>query len=948
MPIAYLPPSKQRSHRPPMVRRFRLHRLFSRTLLARLLVAGGVLVVAGAFSFVALFAWYSRDLPDPKRIRDRDIEQSTKIYDRTGERLLYEIHGEKKRTVIDFAEIPETVKWATITAEDRDFYKHKGFDLKGILRAVLRNILTLDPSGQGGSTITQQFIKNSILTSEKTVTRKLKELVLAYQIERRFTKDEILALYFNEIPYGSNAYGVEAASQTYFGKSAKELTLAESALIASLPQAPTFYSPYGNHVDRLNTRQHLILDAMVDQGYITREQADAAKQEKLVYRERRDGITAPHFVFYVRELLAGKYGERTVEQGGLKVTTTLDMEHQEAAEAAIAEFGERNATRYNATNAGLVSIDPHNGKVLAMVGSRDYFDTEHDGNVNVTLSPRQPGSSFKPIVYLTAFERGYTPETMLFDLVTNFSTGSGKPYTPHNYDGREHGPLSMRKALAGSLNIPAVKTLYLASIKNVLDNADKLGYTTLKERDRYGLSLTLGGGEVRLLDHTSAFATLANEGVRNVVTPILKVEDRHGKTLEEFKKHEIRVFDTERVRQLTSILTDNSARSFIFGANSPLVLPDRPVAAKTGTTNDFRDGWTMGFTPSLAAGVWTGNNDNTPLKRGADGVVVAAPIWHSYMARVLKGTTVEQFKKPRPDPVEKGVLRGQIDVVRRLPVDKVSKRVIPESCRDTYPKQFVVEQDFKETHTILHWVERDNPRGAAPENPAADPQYGAWEAPVRSWASKRGYPDLKKLQYEDCHRRDVITKPAVTITAPTEGATITTQTTTFSADASSTTEKISSVVFALDGITIGTKTSTPYSIAFTNTWAVNGQHTLTVTATDALGTESSARSVFSSALPESLASVRFTKPQANAVFRTTDFPLSVVGTVFAPSGATSVQLFAGDGLLASGEARNGTHEFSIASLSAGNQTLVLRVATAADVTLEATLPLTIQSDARAE
>lgn len=914
-----------------------------RRFLSWFLVATATIVTIGAISVVVVFAIFSRDLPDPNKITDRVVAQSTKIYDRTGEHVLYDIHGEEKRTVVDLGNIAETMKKATIVAEDKDFYRHKGFDLRGIIRSVLKNIVNLDPTGQGGSTITQQFIKNSILTPEKSYVRKIKEVVLAYQLEKRFTKDEILKLYLNEIPYGSNAYGVEAAAQNFFGVSAKNLTLAQSTLIASVARAPTYYSPYGNNGEALFARQHLVLDGMASEGYVSKEEAEAAKAEKLVFQPRREGILAPHFVFYVRELLTEKFGEEVVEQGGLKVITTLDMSHQKAAEEAIAESVPKNDERWGASNSAMVSIDTKTGQILAMVGSRDYFDIEHDGNVNVALRPRQPGSSFKPFVYEAAFERGYTPETMLFDLVTNFDTGSGKAYTPHNYDGTEHGPIPMRKALAGSLNIPAVKTLYLAGVNTVLDNAEKLGYTTLQDRERYGLSLVLGGAEVKLLEHTAAYATLSREGVRHPTTPILRVENRSGKTIDQYEKKESRVLDEASVRKINDVLSDNGSRAYIFGSKNFLTLPDRPVAAKTGTTNDYRDAWTLGYTPSLAAGFWSGRNDNTEMKRGADGSVVSAPMWQSYMKKVLAGTPVESFKKPAQNDVKKPVLRGQIDNLKEFPVDKFTEKVIPESCRDTYPKQFMGKKEFKETHTILHWVQRQDPRGPDPADPAKDPQYNAWEKPVLVWAKKHNYPDFARLPMERCDRRDQGAPPTVSVLSPVDESTVADLTTTFSADVAAT-DDIQSVAFVIDGSTIKTLSEAPYSFSYTNTGFTNGLHTLVVTATDVSGATGSATTHFTYALGDDAALLSFLSPQNNAVFSPSDFPLTVQGNVFAPSGLKELSLLHGETVLETKTAPPmGVSVFSIASLPLGSQTLRLLLTPTTGESKTATLTLTIQS-----
>jgi len=676
-------------------------------------------------------AWLSRGLPDPNRLIDREVAQSTKILDRTGETVLYEVHGDEKRTIVDLKEIPDYVKQATIAIEDKDFYEHGGFSLWAIFRTVVTNVFFGKKAG--GSTLTQQFVKNSILTNEKTYTRKLKELVLAYRLEKKFSKDEILQMYFNEIPYGSTAYGVEAASQRYFGKSVRQVNLAEAAILAALPQAPSRYSPYGSRKDLLLARQHYILDLMVKYGYIDPKKAGLAKDYKLEFKEPTEKILAPHFVMYVKEQLAEKYGDKAVEQGGLKITTTLDLFKQQAAEETIREAAEKNKKNYQARNAALVTVDPKTGQILAMVGSCDYFDEKNDGQVNVATSLRQPGSSIKPIVYAAAFLKGYTPNTILYDVVTNFSADPAKKYKPHNYDSKEHGPVSMRKALAGSLNIPAVKTIYLAGIDKVLDLARDLGYTTLNDKDRFGLSLVLGGGEVKLIEHVNAYSAFARDGEKHELASILKVEDKNGKVLEEYKDIKKKVVDANVARMVNDVMSDNGARAFIFGEKNWLTLGSRPVAAKTGTTNDYRDAWTIGFTPSLITGVWVGNNDNSAMKRGADGSQVAAPIWNKYMKRVLGDTPIEYFKKPDIPKTGKPVLDGESGIDNKIKIDRASGLLATELT----PLSFVEEKTFAQPHTILYYINKNNPRGDAPKNPAADPQFNLWEAPILAWAAKQ-------------------------------------------------------------------------------------------------------------------------------------------------------------------------------------------------------------------
>lgn len=692
------------------------------------LAGAAVLFVAGVFLF------FSKDLPDPGKINKRVIIESTKIFDRTGAKLLYEVHGEEKRTLISFEEMPDTVKYSTIVLEDQDFYSHHGIQFSSIIRAALKDVLRRGVA-QGGSTITQQFIKNSILTPEQTMSRKIKEVILALEMEWVFSKDEILGMYLNEIPYGSNAYGIQAAAQTFFGKDAKNLGLDEAALLAALPKAPTYYSPYGSHQEDLKARQVVALERMADLGYISKETADEAIasdvfSKLLPFRER---IEAPHFVMYVKEYLEAKYGEQVVEQGGLKVYTTLDWDKQQIAQKAVKEGADKNITSWNAANAALVAIDPKTGQILAMVGSKDYFDESVDGNVNVAIRDRQPGSSFKPYVYLTAFKRGYTPETIIYDVETEFSTDTGENYKPQNYDGKTRGPVKMKEALGMSLNIPAVKTLYLAGVKDAISVAKSLGITTLNQPERYGLSLVLGGGEVKLLDHTSSFGTLATGGVRHPKTAILKIENTNGEILEEFIPNEgERVIEEKYVAMVDHILSTNDYRAPVFGSNSPLRFDSRPVAAKTGTTNEFRDGWTVGFTPSIAVGVWAGNNDNSPMRAGADGVNVAAPIWRAFLDQVLGNYAIEQFPKYEEEKTGKNILDGKIDEKEDVKVCEIPGKdneycLANEYCTDSEKKNFI------EGHTILWYVKKEDPRDDYPKEPQKDPQFANWEKAVKRW-----------------------------------------------------------------------------------------------------------------------------------------------------------------------------------------------------------------------
>jgi 1A family penicillin-binding protein len=784
------------------------------------------LILVCLFSIFVYF-WIAKDLPDPNKLIEREIRQSTKIYDREGKTVLYEIFTDQRRTLVELHQISPYLIHATIAAEDKYFYEHKGFSFKSILRALIMNILK-GKKIQGGSTITQQLIKNAILKPEKTYARKLRELILAYQIEKKFSKDEILKMYLNEIPYGSNAYGVEAASQIYFGKKASELTLDEAALLAALPKAPSYYSPYGENKDKLIARRNYILKEMLDLGFILKEEYEKAKETDTLkkIRPKKERMIAPHFVMYVKDQLIEKYGHRMVEQGGLKVITTLDLKKQKIAEEAILK-NEENLKKFGATNASLVAIDVKTGEILAMVGSKDYFDESIDGYVNVALSPRQPGSSFKPIIYAKLFEKGYTPETILFDVVTNFGPdGSGKDYIPKDYDEKERGPITIRKALAGSLNIPAVKALYLAGLDNVLDLAEKMGYTTFKDRSRFGLAIVLGGGEVKLLEHTAAFSIFAREGIKIPISSILRVEDANGKVLEE-KKEVVpeRVLDEEVCRKINDILSDNSARAFIFGEKNYLTLPNRPVAAKTGTTQNWRDAWTIGYTPSLVAGVWVGNSSGEEMKKGADGSKLAAPIWNYFMREALKDAPVEEFTPPKPDIVDKPILKGEIPEIV-VKIDKASGKL----ATDLTPLSFIVEKKYKIYHSILHYVDKDNPRGEAPTNPEKDPMYLRWEEAIKDWIRRNKIAvELPPTEYDDLHT--LANRPKIQINYPLNGAVISSNILSISVLAEAP-RGVREVKGFIDTFPFDKVYNYPYNLSLNTTGLSPGYHKITVYACD--------------------------------------------------------------------------------------------------------------------
>ncbi len=703
-----------------------------------LLLSGGLVVLWGA----------TLKVPDLNSFSERKVVQSTKIYDRTGEHLLYDVHENIRRTLVPLEDISPFVQKATVAIEDKDFFQHGGIRITSILRAILADILIkLHLSSgytQGGSTITQQVVKNALLTQEKSFSRKIKEWALAIKFERIYDKNTILGLYLNETPYGGNLYGVEEASQSFFGKSSKDINLAESAYLAALPQAPTYFSPYGNHKDKLEERKNLVLSKMKENGFITEDEYSVAIKEKVGFLPPQvKGIHAPHFVLYVKEYLEEKYGERAVEEDGLKVTTTLDFDLEEKAEAIVERYALENKEKFNAENAGLVAIDPKTGQILVMVGSRNYFDRSIDGNFNVTLAKRQPGSSFKPFVYATAFEKGYTPDTVLFDLETEFSTGCSPEgeklsadavcYRPENYDHVYRGPITLRNALAQSINIPAIKTLYLAGIKDSLHTAQDMGITTLTDPGRYGLTLVLGGGEVTLLDMTSAYGVFAMEGIRNPPVPILKVENSRGEVLEEYTPKPSTALPENIARMISDILSDNEARTPAFGANSALYFPGKDVADKTGTTNDYRDAWVVGYTPNFVAGAWAGNNDNSPMEKRVAGFIVA-PLWHEFMVAALNKIPEERFTSPEyPDPQSlKPVLRGIWQGGEVYAIDKATN----SQATSATPEERKVERVIPNVHSILYWVDKNNPLGPAPLNPNSDPQFRLWEPPVRAWAEK--------------------------------------------------------------------------------------------------------------------------------------------------------------------------------------------------------------------
>ncbi len=824
----------------------------------------------------------SRNLPNPNQLMTREVAQSTKIYDRTGENILYEISGDQRRTLVALKDIPDYVKQATIAIEDKNFYNHGAFSIWSMFRTAITNVIF--NRSAGGSTLTQQFIKNAVLTNEKTITRKIKELILSYRLEQKFSKDEILQMYLNEIPYGSNAYGVEAASQKYFGKDVKDVSLAEAAILAAIVQVPSRYSPYGPNKDLLLGRKDYVLTLMAEQGYISEAERDAAKAQEIKFKGPETNITAPHFVMYIKDILADKYGEKMVEQEGLKIYTTLDLYKQQAAEEAITNRTKDYPEKYGANNAALVAIDPKTGQILAMVGSRDYFDDSIDGQVNVATRPRQPGSSMKPLVYAALFDKGYTPDTILYDVVTNFSTDPSNSYTPHDYSGKELGPVTIRQALAGSLNIPAVKAIYLADINNVIDLAENLGYSTLYPRSRFGLSLVLGGAEVKLLEHVNAYSAFARDGQISPIVSILKVEDKNGNILEEYQPSEKKVMDSKVVRMINSILSDNTARTYVFGAKNFLTLGDRPVAAKTGTTNDFHDAWTIGYTPSLVAGVWVGNSDNKAMKGKADGSVLAAPIWHDFMAKVLGNTPAETFKAPDDFKTGKPILDGTIPT-ETFPVDITTG--LPASS--STPLELIGERIGPAYHSILFYVDKDDPLGPVPNDPSKDPQFNLWESAVKKWAEKNASSTPVASDSIIAANR-----PTIKIISPLANQTITSNNLDIQTEVTGA-SNISRIEYYLNGNlwqTVAGTASFSQSVGFLN----NGYHTLKAIVCDSLENCSDTSINFNlniknNPVSSSKGSIKISGPTAGANFSSGSFPLPIKIEISRPERTASINVF---------------------------------------------------------
>ena len=745
--------------------------------LSILAVAMIVLICILTVGATLAYAYYAQTLPSADLLEGRTEAQSTKIFDRNGEPL-FEVYDSNngRRTVVPISKIPLVLKQATLATEDPSFYSNPGVDARGILRAIYYLAVTGEPVSGGGSTITQQLVRNTLITAEPTIQRKIREAILAVEVTRRYPKDQILEFYLNVIPYGNLAYGIEAAAETYFNKPAQDLTLPEASLLAGLPQAPTAYNPCLDANAALS-RQQDVLRLMIQAGYITQTEAVSAAVEttQLVKSDafskrcaQQAAIQAPHFVFYVLEQLEALYGPEVVYKGGLQVTTTLDMKMQRIAEDEARKQIAALAGK-NVSNASLIALNPKTGEILTMLGSVDFFDKAIDGQVNVSIRLRQPGSSIKPINYVTAFEKGWTPATVIADVTTHFPIPGQPDYVPINYDEREHGLVPVRTALASSFNIPAVKTLQFVTVTAMIDTARQFGITTFKDASNYGLSLTLGGGDVELLELTGAYAVFADQGLRVPTTPFLKITDPTGKVLFDLKANPSKatqIVDARYAYQITSILSDANARAPAFGTGGVLKLT-RPAAVKTGTTNDWRDNWTLGFTPDLVAGVWVGNSNNSEMEH-ISGVTGAGPLWHNFMERVLAGTPVQDFMIPP----------GMV----RLEVCNESGLLPSELCPPDHRHQeiFLAEQAPSQLDNVWQKIKIDRTNGLLGSDLCPDRVdetiFAVYPPEARQWAIDHSIPQPPTQQSPNCPLpvgpTPVISgiKPALSIASPRDGS----------------------------------------------------------------------------------------------------------------------------------------------------------------------------------
>lgn len=694
------------------------------------------------------FVWVATlEIPEGN-IDDRLVAESTKIYDSSGEVLLHDVFGEERRSVVPLEEIAPEMRRAIMAIEDDTFYEHNGVRPMAVLRALYHKLRNPETRLQGASTITQQVIKNALLTNDRKIERKVKEWVLAWRLENQKSKDEILEIYLNEIPFGGPIYGVEQAAQSYYNKSVSELSVAESAYLAALPKAPTTYL---NNRAKFDGRAQYIIQRMRDLGFIGQDAYEEALQEEISFIVRVDeGIKAPHFVFYTLSQLEERADSQADDfsRGGYRVYTTLDWDLQQEVEEVVERQATRVAENYNASNVAAIVIENKTGKIRAMVGSKDYFAEDIDGNFNITTALRQPGSTFKPFVYASAFAKGYLPDTVLWDTPTEFSQAcfpDGEPksgsdedacYSPQNYDNSFRGPINLRSALAQSLNLPAVKLLYLVDVSDAMELARELGITSLnKSPSFYGLNLVLGGGEVRMIDMAQAYGTFANEGIRVDTATWEEVQSREGETVSEYEINEEEVLDAQIARTINDVLSDNDAKRPMFGANSPLYYTDRDVAVKTGTTNNFRDVWTAGYSSDVTVVVWAGNNDNTPIASSPSSSVVG-PFWREVMDVSLGHYASEPFTPPEDVELDenKPILLGDYESTSVEYIDPDTGEVVSNPNEND-----IEEYDMrKKYHSILHYIDRQDVLGPVPEDPTRDGLYEHFEYGVSEWAIENG------------------------------------------------------------------------------------------------------------------------------------------------------------------------------------------------------------------
>lgn len=796
-------------------------------------------IIALFIGLVVLLPVFAFNLPSPDKIVRKE-GFSTKILDRNG-KVLYDIFANQRRTPIKIDDVPEFLKDATIAIEDKNFYKHQGFDPTGYLRAVFN--IFVKGRLQGGSTLTQQLVKNVLLSSERTVFRKIREFILSAQIERKYSKDQILQMYLNEVPYGGTAFGVESAAEIYFGKSVRDINLVESAILAGLPQRPSVYSPYSSSPKAYIQRTKDVLRRMREDDYIKKDQEKQALKdlETVRFQDKGASFKAPHFVQYVQKILEERYGEQALENGGLKVTTTLDLDLQEHAQKVVSEEIAKVESQ-RITNGAAVVINPDTGEILAMVGSKDFNAKDYDGQVNVTTSLRQPGSAFKPFTYVTAFKKGYTLASLIMDVPTTFPGGANLPeYNPVNYDGKFRGPIQLRFALGNSINIPAVKLLALIGVKDVLQTASEMGISSLQPDkqtlERVGLSLTLGGGEVRLLDLTSAYSSFLNKGFKIDPISILKVEDAQGKVLESVKPQKgKRVISEEQAYLISDILSDNKARADVFGTNSLLNIQGRQIAVKTGTTNDRRDNWTIGGNPQVIVGVWVGNNDNTPMLNVASGVSGASPIWRRIILESFKNKQNLKFETPG------GIVSVLVDTISGF------------RAHDDYPSRSEVfikgtEPGQDKVHAKLKVCKTDG-KLASPSDISSgnyeekeyyvfkenDPTGGIgginkWQEAIDKWLLAQGDPKYHSPS-EYCGTQNPI---SVEILEPSDKSSNLAKNFTIKIKAESTSD-IVSVTLTIDEVKVKTFDKPPFNYDVQN--LSDGVHTILVRATDANSKES--------------------------------------------------------------------------------------------------------------